>query len=66
LFDRWKDPYYAGSVHEERPDLVEKYIKLLEPQWEAHKALAQHFTRSEDSPLAPEQLRTLRSLGYIQ
>jgi len=66
LFDRWKDPFHAGSVHEERPDLVEKYKRLIEAQWEAHKALAQQFKRSEDSPLTPEQLRTLRSLGYIQ
>jgi len=66
LYDRWKDPFHAGSVHEERPDLVEKYIRLIEAQWEAHQALAQQFKRSEDSPLTPEQLRTLRSLGYIQ
>ena len=66
LFDRWKDPFHAGSVHEERPDLVEKYIRLIEAQWEAHKALAQQFKRSKASPLTPEQLRTLRSLGYIQ
>ncbi len=66
LFDRWKDPFHAGSVHEERPDLVEKYKRLIEAQWEAHQALAQQFTRSKDSPLTPEQLRTLRSLGYIQ
>ena len=30
------------------------------------KLLAQHFTRPDDSPLSPEQLRTLRALGYIQ
>jgi arylsulfatase A-like enzyme len=66
FYDRWKDPFHVGSVHEERPDLVEKYIRLIEAQWEAHKALAQQFRRSEDSPLTPEQLRTLRSLGYIQ
>ena len=33
---------------------------------EAHQALARRFTRAEDSPLTPEQLRTSRSLGYIQ
>ena len=66
LYDRWKDPFTAGSVHEERPDLVEKYIRLIEAQWEAHQALAQQFKRSKASPLTPEQLRTLRSLGYIQ
>ncbi len=66
LYDVWDDPECLRSLHEERPDLVEKYTKFLEAQWEAHKALAQQFTRSEDSPLTPEQLRTLRSLGYIQ
>jgi len=28
--------------------------------------LAQQFTPGEVSPLTPEQLRTLRALGYIQ
>ena len=54
------------SVHEEQPNLVEKYTKFLEEQWKAHQKLAQQFTRSEDSPLTAEQLRTLRALGYIQ
>ena len=66
LFDRWKDLFHAGSVHEERPDLAEKYIRLIEAQWETHKALAQQFKRSKASPLTPEQIWTLRSLGYIQ
>jgi arylsulfatase A-like enzyme len=66
LFDRWKDPFYEGSVHEERPEVAEKYIQLIEAQWEEHKALGQQFKRSKDSPLTPEQIRTLRSLGYIQ
>ena len=35
-------------------------------EWEAHQALAQQFTPGKQSPLTPEQLRTLRSLGYIQ
>ena len=46
--------------------MVEKYTEFLEAQWEAHQALAQQFTRSEESPLTPEQLQTLRALGYIQ
>jgi hypothetical protein len=28
--------------------------------------LAQRFSRSEAQPLNPEQLRTLRALGYIE
>ena len=50
-----------------RPDLVEHYTEFLEAQWAAHRALAQRFTRSgEGAVLTPEQLRTLRALGYIQ
>ena len=66
LYDLWSDPYSLHSVHEERPDLVQKYTAFLEAQWEAHRALAQQFTRSGDVPLTPEQLETLRALGYIQ
>jgi arylsulfatase A-like enzyme len=66
LFDLWNDPYCLNSLHEERPDLVEKYTKYLEEMWEAHRALAQRFSRTGEVPLTPEQLRTLRSLGYIQ
>ena len=66
LYDLWNDPYCLKSLHEERPDLVKKYTEFLEAQFEAHQALAQRFSRGEDSPLTPEQLRTLRSLGYIQ
>ena len=66
LYDLWNDPHCLRSLHEERPDLVQEYTEFLEAQFEAHQALARRFTRSEDTPLNPEQLRTLRSLGYIQ
>jgi len=66
LYDLWEDPYALNSLHEELPDLVEKYTKFLEAQFEAHQTLAQQFSRAEDSPLTAEQLKTLRSLGYIQ
>jgi arylsulfatase A-like enzyme len=66
LYDLWNDPFCLHSLHEERPDLVEKYTKFLEAQWEAHQALAQLFTPSESVALTPEQLETLRALGYIQ
>ena len=66
LYDMWSDPYSLRSLHEERPDLVEKYTRFLEAQWEAHRALAQRFNRSGEIPLTPEQLQTLQALGYIQ
>ena len=66
LYDLWNDPDCLHSLHEERPDLVEKYTAFLEAQWEAHQALAKLFTPSEAVSLTPEQLETLRALGYIQ
>jgi arylsulfatase A-like enzyme len=66
LYDLWNDPFALYSLHEERPELVEKYTKFLEAQWEAHQALAKLFTPSESVALTPEQLETLRALGYIQ
>lgn len=57
-----------GGSHEasERPELVEEYTAFLEAQWEAHQALAQRFTSGGEVELTPQQLETLRSLGYIQ
>jgi arylsulfatase A-like enzyme len=66
LFDLWNDPWCLSPVNEQHPDLVEKYTTFLEAQWEAHQALAQHFTPGGDVELTPEQLETLRSLGYIK
>jgi hypothetical protein len=54
------------ALNEEHPDLVEKYTEFLVAQWEAHQALGQLFTPSESVALTPEQLETLRTLGYIQ
>jgi arylsulfatase A-like enzyme len=65
LYDLWSDPSALWSLHEERPDLVEKYTAFLEAQFEAHQSLAKLFTPGEASPLTPEQLETLRALGYI-
>jgi arylsulfatase A-like enzyme len=66
LYDLWNDPFCLSSVHEEHPELVEHYTAFLEKQWEAHQALAKHFTQEGEVVLTPEQLETLRSLGYIQ
>jgi arylsulfatase A-like enzyme len=66
LYDVWADPGALHPVNEQYPDLVEKYAALLEAQWEAHQALAKQFTPGKATVLTPEQLRTLRSLGYIK
>jgi len=66
LYDLWNDPMALNVANEEWPELVEHYTEFLEGQWAAHQALAQRFTREGDVVLTPEQLRTLRALGYIQ
>lgn len=66
LYDLWEDPYCLHSLHDERPDLVEKYTRLLQSQLRAHVDLGKLFVPGADSPLTPEQLDALRSLGYIQ
>jgi len=66
LYDLWNDPYCLHSVHEEHPNLVEKNTAFLTKRFEAHLALGRHFTKSGNAVLTPEQLETLRSLGYIR
>ncbi len=66
LYDLRSDPMCLNSLHEEHPEMVAKYTKFLEEQWEAHMSLSTQFTPSDESPMTPEQLEALRSLGYIQ
>jgi len=66
LFDVWNDPFALTLMNDSRPELVTKYTALLERQWEAHQLLAQRFTPGDRMELSPEQLETLRSLGYIR
>jgi len=65
IFDVWEDPHAFRSLHAERPDLVEKYSKVLERIWEEHQALAEKFSRAENIPMTAQQIETLRSLGYL-
>jgi arylsulfatase A-like enzyme len=66
LYDLWNDPNCLYSLHEERPDLVKKNSRFLQEKWKEDRELAKHFTRPEQANLTAEQLRTLRSLGYIE
>jgi arylsulfatase A-like enzyme len=66
LYDLWNDPLCLHRLHEERPELVEHYSRLLEDRFAAHQALAQRFLPGGEVTLNPEQLRALHALGYIQ
>ena len=66
LYDLSSDPFAVQSVNERYPHLVEKYSELLLRQWKAHQALAKRFQPAEAAPLTPDELRALRSLGYIR
>ena len=66
LFDVWNDPLALKLMNDAHPELVKKYTALLQKQWEAHRLLAQRFTAGSKVELTPEQLETLRALGYIR
>jgi len=66
LYDLWEDPFVRQNVNDRYPDLVEKYTRLLEAQWQAHVAMAALYEPGGTVELSPEQLETLRTLGYIR
>lgn len=66
LFDLWNDPQCLRSIHAGRPELVRKYTEFLRGRFEEHRRLAKKFTRAGSAPLNPEQIETLRTLGYIK
>jgi len=66
LYDLWNDPQCLRSLHEGRPGLVKKYTEFLEEKLREHRSLAKKFSRAAEVPLNQEQIKTLRSLGYIK
>ncbi len=66
LYDLWDDPFVRQNVNSRYPDLVTKYTTLLEKQWAAHLAMAALYKPGGQVQLSPEQIATLRALGYIR
>jgi arylsulfatase A-like enzyme len=66
IFDVQKDPHALRSIHEERPDLVAKYSKLLRRLWEENLELVLRFTREKEIPMRREEIERLRALGYLR
>ena len=44
---------------------MKKYTGILERRFREHQALAKKFPPRQGGALDPEQLKTLKSLGYI-
>ncbi len=65
LYDLRRDPYTLHSLHDERPDLVEKYERFLQRQWAAHRELGETLGQGGQVTIGQEQLEALRALGYI-
>jgi len=66
LYDLCEDPFTRHNVNDRHPDLVEKYTRMLEAQWETHLAMAALYEPAGTVQLTPQQLGALRSLGYIR
>lgn len=66
IFDVRDDPHAFRDIHEARPDLAAKYSGILGRLWKEHLDLAKRFSRSGNVPLNPDQIETLRSLGYLR
>ena len=66
LYDLWKDPFARRNVNDLYPELVEKYTQILREQWDAHVLLSDHFEGTGEQALSPDQLDTLRDLGYVR
>ena len=65
LYDLRNDSFTQHSLHEERPDLVEKYTRFLERQWAIHRKLGESLGEGGQVAVGQEQLEALRALGYI-
>lgn len=65
IYDLRRDPFTLRSVHEERPELVEKYRRFLERQLVRHHELAKTLGQPGQTAIRPEQLEALRALGYV-
>ena len=65
LYDLRNDPFTRHSLHEEHPDLVERYQGLLQHQWTVHKELGDSLGEGGQVEVGQEQLEALRALGYI-
>jgi arylsulfatase A-like enzyme len=65
LYDLRNDPFTQNSLHEERPDLVEKYTRFLQRQLAIHRKLGESLGEGGQVAVGQEQLEALRALGYI-
>jgi arylsulfatase A-like enzyme len=66
VYDLWADPFLQQPINTSRPDLVERYERMLTEEYEQNRALALHFQRGGQVDLTREELERLKALGYIE
>ncbi len=64
LFDHKKDPLNRENVADKHPDVVTRLTPKLEER--RRSAVASALPANAPTKMSPEELRRLRSLGYIQ
>ncbi len=65
LYDLRSDPFTLKSLHEEHPDLAEKYRRFLERQLARHLELGESLGAAGRVAVDKNQLEALRALGYV-
>lgn len=60
------DPQCLIDVAADHPERVAELAAKLQERWRAHGLLAQRFSRTGTEEMTPDQVATLRALGYIQ
>lgn len=66
LFDLRHDLRCEVPRNVARPDLVAKYVGVIQQHWRANQQLAKRFSHQTAVGMTPEELERLRSLGYIR
>lgn len=64
LFDHKKDPLNRQNIADQHPDVVKRLAPKLEERRQA--AVAAALPANSQTKMDPEEMRRLRSLGYIQ
>ncbi|MBN1824620.1 MAG: sulfatase [Candidatus Eisenbacteria bacterium] len=66
LFDAAADPRELHPIETERPELLERYLRLLAPWQSRMRAVAERHGEAESVRLSEEERERLEALGYVK